>query len=269
MQDIENHFQLKEQPFRLSPDPRFLFLSDQVKEAVAKCEYMAANRVGPLYIYGPIGSGKTSILRHLLEQFGREDKYRVCNLLLANIKTSNSLLRSVMEEFDVKTARAYDRSLKNFQQFLITTHREGRIPLLLMDESQNLTRDMLRLIHALLSFETHTEKLLQIILVGQEELRAKVERYPELSSRMFPVAINAMSAEDLQAMIEFRWMVAGGKEGPFATPVYHEIFAYSKGLPRDALKICGEALRFKMARGKQELEQSEVLEIAEGLNLSR
>src|SRR5713226_5036202 len=113
--DILEHFDLNESPFRLGPDPRFLYFSDQVKEALAKCEYMARERIGPIYIYGPIGSGKTSILRRLYELLRQEPHNRVSYLIAPNIKTSNAFLRMVMEGFETKTERAYDQSLKNFE----------------------------------------------------------------------------------------------------------------------------------------------------------
>ena len=158
--DILQYFHLNEHPFRIGPDPRFLYLSDQVKEAIAKCEYMARERIGPIYIYGPIGAGKTSLLRRLYERLGQDDKYNLTLLISPNVKSSNAFLRMVMEAYDVKTERSYDQSLKNFEEFLIREYKAGRIPLLLVDEAQNLTRDVLKLVHYLLNFETATTKLL-------------------------------------------------------------------------------------------------------------
>src|SRR5438105_5179483 len=112
--DVLQHFQLNEHPFRIGPDPRFLYFSDQVKEALAKCEYMARERIGPIYIYGPIGAGKTSTLRRLYERLSSENTYKLALLISPNIKSSNSFLRLIMETFEVKTERAYDQSLKNF-----------------------------------------------------------------------------------------------------------------------------------------------------------
>ena len=267
--DVLSPFGLNEAPFRISPDPRFLFLSDQVREAMAKCEYMTRNRVGPLYIYGPIGSGKTSLLRRLHETLSAEAEYRVSMLISANIKTSNAFLRIIMEQFAVKTERAYDRSLHNFEVFLLEQFKEGVVPVLLIDEAQNMTRDTLRLIHYLLNFETTKSKLLQIVLVGQEELAAKIMRYRELASRMFPIAMNAMSPDELRRMIEFRWMVAGGGTLPFSPEAFSAIFERSKGLPRDAVKLCDEALRYLLASQHAVISSADVETIAASLNLTR
>ena len=268
MKTVEDHFNLTEEPFRISPDPRFLYLSPQVREALAKCRYMTAGRVGPLYIYGPIGSGKTSILKRLREELSGNEDYSICHLIAANVKTSNAFLRMIMDEFGVKTARAYDQSLRNFNQFLIDEYQAGRVPLLLVDEAQNMNLDTLRLIHYLLNFETDQEKLLQIILVGQDQLRARVERYHELASRMFPIAMNALSPEELSNMIEFRWKIAGRSENPFDQASCEMIFKYSKGLPRDAVKICGEALRYMLVTDQSSLSQPELLDVIRGLNLA-
>ena len=266
--NVEQQLGLNEPPFRISPDPRFLYLSDQVKEAIAKCEYMARHRVGPLYIYGPIGSGKTTILRRMYESFRDDALFNVSMLILPNIKTTNSLLRIIMDEFGVKTERAYDRSLRNLERFLIDERKAGRIPLLLVDEAQNMTRDALRLVHYLLNFETQTAKLLQIVLVGQEELASKITRFPELASRMFPIAMNAMSPAELRKMIEFRVMVAGGASAPFAPEAYGTIFERSKGLPRDAVRICDEALRFLVANRRSVISSGDVATVATALNLA-
>src|SRR5260370_17991607 len=111
-----------------------------------------------------------------------------------------------------------------------------------------MNRDTLRLIHYLLNFETATTKLLQVVLAGQEELAAKILRYQELASRMFPIAVNAMSPTDLQDMIAFRWMVAGGQVPPFDElgGAFKTLYSYSKGLPRDAIKVLDEVLRALM-----------------------
>src|ERR687885_98194 len=101
--DTLKYFHLNEHPFRIGPDPRFLYMSEQLKEAIAKCEYMARERIGPIYISGPIGSGKTSILRRLYERLSQDSRYNVQLLVSPNLRSSNAFLRVVMETFEVKT----------------------------------------------------------------------------------------------------------------------------------------------------------------------
>ena len=265
---VEEFFQLNEPPFRMSPDPRFLYYSNQVKEAVEKCKYMTANRVGPLYLYGPIGSGKTTLLRQLQSLFNEQPTYSVAHLISPNIKTSNAFLRVIMDEFGVKTERAYAQSLRNFEHFLLAEYKAGRLPLLLVDEAQNMNRDMLRLLHYLLNFETTSVKLLQIVLAGQQELADKILRFRELASRMFPISLSGMTPTDLAAMTEYRWMVAGGTALPFPDDAQAVIFARSRGLPRDAVKLCDEALRFLTARESRQISPLQVEAVAASLNLA-
>jgi general secretion pathway protein A len=269
--DILQYYNLNEPPFRISPDPRFLFLNDQTKEALAKITYMTHERIGPLYMYGPIGSGKTSILRRLYEQLSDEKPYNIHLLFAPNVKTSNAFLRMIMESFGVPTDRAYDRCLKKFEAFLIEEYKAGNVPTLFIDEAQNMTRDILRLTHYLLNFETNTVKLLQIVLAGQEELSTKIMRYPELASRMFPIAMNPLSPIDLQDMLIFRWSVASGAKSdpPFSEAVYKHIFVYSKGLPRDAIKLADELLRHMFIKQVTKAELAHVEYAAAQLNLTK
>jgi len=264
---IEKHFGLNELPYRLSPDPRFLYYSAEVREAVEKCKYMTGNQIGPVYLYGSIGSGKTTLLKLLADVFKADPAYRVAHLISPNVRTSNAFLRMIMDEFDVKAQRAYAQSLRSFASFLLRGYGAGTPSLLLVDEAQNMTRDTLRLIHYLLNFETSRAKLLQIVLAGQHRLAERIMRFRELSSRMFPIALCGMAPDDLAAMVQYRWMVAGGKRAPFTPRAQRVIFTYTRGLPRDAVKLCGECLRFMTARGRKTISPLQVESVAKGLNL--
>jgi general secretion pathway protein A len=266
---IIKYFGLNEHPFMTSPDPRFLYFSSQVKEALAKCEFMARDRVGPIYMYGPIGSGKTSLVRRLQEKFSQDERYNVKLLISPNLKSSNAFLRLILETFDVKTERSYTASLKNFEDFLIDQFKTGKVPVLLIDEAQYMNRDTLKLIHYLLNFETNKTKLLQIVLVGQEELGAKIAHYKELASRMFPIAMSAMSPDDLRDMISFRLSVAGYKEELFedGEAAYKTLYTYTKGLPRDAIKVCFEILIELASQKRKQANSKHVEDVAKGQNL--
>jgi general secretion pathway protein A len=268
---ILEYFSLKEEPFRISPNPRFLFLNEQVKEASAKVSYMTKHRTAPLYMYGAIGSGKTSILRRLYEELKDDETYNLRLIIAPNVKSSMAFLRAIMDAFGVATDRAYDRSLKQFDAFLLDQYKANKVPTLFIDEAQNMTRDILKLIHYLLNFETSDVKLLQIVLTGQEELSEKVKRYKELKSRMIPIAINSMSPTDLQDMLRFRWSVASGvsSDAPFTDEAYQEIFAHTKGLPRDAIKLADEVLRHLYINQKQQATGEHVAHAAKQLDMEK
>jgi general secretion pathway protein A len=269
--DVLEYFRLDEEPFRLSPSPRFLYLNDQVKQATSKVEYMTKHRTAPLYMYGSIGSGKTSILRRLYEGLSEDETYTLRLVIAPNIKTSNSFLRAIMDTFGVETNNAYERSLKKFEAFLIEQYKLGKVPTLFVDEAQNMTRDILKLIHYLLNYETSDVKLLQVVLTGQEELADKVKRYRELASRMIPIAINPMSPADLVDMLKFRWSIASGNKSelPFSQEAMAEIFVYSKGVPRDAIKLSDEILRHVFLQQQTHADIEHVRNAAKDLDLEK
>src|SRR5947207_5220618 len=269
--DLLEYYHLDEEPFRLSPSPRFLYLNDQVKQASAKVTFMTRHRTAPLYMYGAIGSGKTSILRRLYEELSEDETYNLRLIIAPNIKTSNSFLRAIMDAFNVPTDRAYERSLKLFENFLVEQYKEGKVPTLFVDEAQNMTRDILKLIHYLLNFETSDVKLLQIVLTGQEELSEKVKRYKELASRMIPIAINPMSPLDLEDILQFRWNIASGNKSelPFSPEALTEVFTFSKGLPRDAIKLSDEILRHLYLKQEKEAKSDHVRNAAKDLDLEK
>lgn len=263
----EAHFELNELPFRISPDPRFLYLSPQHKETLAKALYMVQNKIGPLHVTGPIGSGKTTVARTIYQQISDSPKALVAFIIAPNLKTSNAFLRAIMTEFEVKTERSYDQSLKNFSQFLTEKFKEGVSPVLLIDEAQNLPYDALKLVHYLLNFETNQQKLLQIVLFGQSQLDYKIEQFPELKSRMFPGALAALSPTETEAMIQFRWTIAGGKKHPFDREALNEIYRASLGLPREIVKICDLALLKAFSDDRKTVDRDTISAAAEELHL--
>lgn len=134
-----------------------------------------------------------------------------------------------------------------------------------------MTRDILKLIHYLLNFETSDVKLLQVVLTGQGELSDKIKKYRELASRMIPIAINSMSPTDLEDMLQFRWRIASGNKSdiPFTKEAFTQIFTYSKGLPRDAIKLSDEILRHLYLRQLKRAESIHVDLAAKQLDLEK
>ena len=236
---------LREQPFTLLPNHRFMYLSQPYQETKAKLLYFLKDRTAYLYLYGPVGSGKTSLLRLIAQEVDGDPETNAAYVIAPNLKTSNQLLRLICEHFQVKTERSYGGSLKNMEQFLIQQAHEGRYPLLLIDEAQNLNRDELRLIHYLLNFVSNERVLLMIVMVGQPELAEKITRFPSLRSRLVSSSVTEMIREEMEHMIRFRWTVATGDaqtEPPFSAEAYEAIYQITMGNPRLACKLCHSAL---------------------------
>ncbi len=263
----EAFYGLKEKPFRISPDPRFLFLAPQHQEVLSKCQYMIEGRIGPVYVFGPIGSGKTTIARRLHQQLSEDSRYAVAILIAPDLKTPNTFLRTIAKEFGVKTERSFDETLRNFASFLREQHAANVVPVLLIDEAQTLRRPLLKLIHFLLNYETATEKLLQVVLLGQNELASKIDAVPELKSRMFPSALAALDAHDTEDMIAFRMTVAGANENPFTRQAALAIFRASLGLPRTICQICDMALLAGLSANNRVIDEPAISLAASGLRI--
>jgi general secretion pathway protein A len=261
----EAYFNLKERPFSISPDPRFFYLTAQHKEALTNCQYMITNRVGPVYVHGDVGTGKTTIARRLYQQLLDDPQYIVAMIISPNLKSSNALLRLIMKEFNVKTDKKYENSLTLFGEFLQDSAGKGKVPVLFIDEAQLLRPDMLELVRFLLNFETNTQKLLQIVLFGQNELATNLESKKELKSRMYRSALASLNRSDMENMIRFRFQVAGGERHPFTPDGLDELYKFTLGLPREICKVTDMALLRAMVNQMHEINASIVRQTAEQL----
>jgi general secretion pathway protein A len=261
----EAYFNLKERPFSISPDPRFFYLTAQHKEALTNCQYMITNRVGPVYVHGDVGTGKTTIARRLYQQLLDDPHYILAMIISPNLKSSNALLRLIMKEFNVKTDKKYENSLTLFGEFLQDNAVKGKVPVLFIDEAQLLKPDMLELVRFLLNFETNTQKLLQIVLFGQNELATNLESKKELKSRMYRSALASLNRSDMEHMIQFRFRVAGGDKHPFTPDGLDELYKFTLGLPREICKVTDMALLRAMVNNTQAVNAEIVRQTAEQL----
>jgi general secretion pathway protein A len=236
------YFSLAEIPFRITPDPRYLWYSDQHQEAKQKILYHLTQSVGPIYLLANIGTGKTTIARRIMEELSGDKRRQVIMVFSPKLTTTNAFLRFVMDEFGVKTDRAYGKSLRNFENYLVEQHKKGISCVLLVDEAQNMTRDMLLLIQHLFNFSTHTEFLIQMALFAQLELQPKLERLQSLKSRMSISKLAPFNLDQTWQMMQFRWTVAGGGQLPFEDDAIRELFRITGGVPRAIVKLANECL---------------------------
>src|SRR5258708_3814610 len=236
------YFSLSELPFRITPDPRFLWYSAQHQEAKQKILYHITQSAGPIYLLADIGTGKTTLAKRIVEELSDSERNKIVFVFSPKLTTTNAFLRFVMDEFGVKTERSFAKSLKNFEAFLIEQKKQGISPILLIDEAQNMTRDMLLLVQHLFNFSTNTDFLVQMVLFAQLDLQPKLERLASLKSRLSLAKLAPLDLAQTKAMMQFRWTVAGGKVLPFDAEAITELYRLTRGVPRAIVKLANETL---------------------------
>jgi general secretion pathway protein A len=243
----------REKPFSLTPDPRFIFLSKNHREAFAHLLYGINNRVGFIALTGEVGTGKTTVLRSLL---GQLDADHYCTALVFNPTLSpTELLQTIARELGVRTDTSnYLSALDALNLFLLRQNAEGRTVVLVIDEAQDLEAPVLEQIRLISNLETDTEKLIQIVLAGQPELVKILDRkgMRQLAQRItVRYDLQPMDFQDTVQYINHRLEVAGGKSGSlFSSGSLKRIYRYSRGLPRLINAACDRALLAGYTRDK-------------------
>ena len=259
------YFDLKEEPFSTVP-PCYLFLTMHAT-ALAKTQFTVEARKGLTVIFGETGMGKSSLARLLHQKFLDRD---FISVLLTNpsYPTPNALLRTIIQEFQLpRTARSYKDNLDLLKDYLYEqAHIQQKTVVLILDEAQTLRFPLLELLRQMINYETNEQKLLQMVLFAQDELRAKLAhpRGRSFRSRVAMAStLDRLSLEDTQKMLAFRWQVAsGGKQHPFAYEAITTIFKHSNGIPREVNILADNSLLLAFLKLSKTISTEIVEEVA-------
>jgi general secretion pathway protein A len=237
-------FSLRASPFGASPDPRFLFMVPQVREVLACLEYGITSRKGFVVLTGEVGTGKTTLLKSALSSFSQN---LVSTAFVFNPRLEIlEFLEFVLTDFGIPPEK-YTKSgmLLQLNRWLVERFRANETCVIVVDEAQNLSWELLEEIRLLTNLETSAEKLVQIVLSGQPELEEKL-RHPRLRQLRQRVSVWArtapLSAEETHAYVAERLRIAGATHPIFAPQAIDHVYRYSKGIPRLINLICEHAL---------------------------
>ena len=242
-----SYFSLKEEPFSTVPSPRYLFLTPVHATALSKTEFVVQTKKGVAAVFGDTGTGKSSLARLLHQKFLDHGLHSAL-VTNPNYPGPYSLLRTIALELGVpRVARSYADMLLVFKSFLLTEAVKNKKTIVLMiDEAQTLRLPLIETLRQLVNFETNDEKLLQIVLFAQEDLRSKLAhpRGRNFRSRIVMAStLDRLAPGDLAQMVDFRWRVAsGGQEHPFETEAIEALYDYSGGTPREAAILADASL---------------------------
>jgi general secretion pathway protein A len=251
---------LTDKPFTMTPNPRYLFLSKHHREVFAHLLFGIRRHAGFIEVTGEVGTGKTTVLRSLFRELER-DEARIAYIFNPCL-SAQDLLRTVNREFGLEHQASPPELHAALNTFLLQENAAGRTVVLVIDEAQNLAVDVLEQVRLLSNLETETDKLIQIVLVGQPELGdlLKKKELRQLSQRItVRYHLQAMDSEDTAAYIEHRLGVAGWSRGHLFTPASQKkIFQATKGNPRLINILCDRALLIGYADSIEQIDLSEI-----------
>jgi general secretion pathway protein A len=238
------YYGLKEAPFNITPNPRFLFFSAKHREAFNHLLYGIRERKGFVQLTGEVGAGKTTLCRALLDQLGPNFSTA---LILNPVLDADQLVKSIALEFNLQV-KGMDRleTISQINMFLLRQLEQGKESVLIIDEAQDLTPELLEQVRLLSNLETDDRKLLQIILMGQPELRARLNEHSlrQLRQRItVRYHLAPLKRLEVAQYIQHRLQVSGANGTPYFTmPAVWRIHHYSKGIPRLINAICDKCL---------------------------
>lgn len=268
----KSFFGLKENPFSVSPDPRYIFLTKEVEETLSALMYGITARRGILTLTGEVGTGKTTLVNRLLHWLNTQ---RISSAFLFNSRINSSqLLEFVLAEFEIPCeSKSKTQQLMQLNQWLLERYRAGEAAVLIIDEAQNLTFPVLEEIRLLTNFETSTEKLLQIVLSGQPEFEEKL-KLPQLRQLRQRITIRSktcpLTQEQTHAYILERLRIAGAAtngEPIFSPQTIDTVHLYSLGVPRVINLICEHALIGGYVEHQRPIQPSIVEDVAREFQL--
>jgi general secretion pathway protein A len=264
----EQFFGLAANPFRMTPDPHFLFLTPAHREALAGLIYSVMNRKGISLLIGEAGTGKTTLIRTAIESIPKTLAHFA--LVVHPTVSAGEFLELLLLDLgvdDVPATKA--RRLTELQRFLVNHHMAGRLVVLILDEAHKLAPDLLEEVRLLANFESSQGKLVQIVLSGQNELDGTLARQDmrQLKQRVaFRFVIQPLPPGQVAEYVAFRWAQAGSAQAhPFGEDTIDYLAFFSGGIPRVINAICDNALVLAYAEGNREVRPEHIISVAKDL----
>lgn len=252
-QNIYELVGLKEDPFRISPDPRYFYYTKDHEEALQRLYLAIEEKSGLNVIYGDYGTGKTTMAEILQERYGKRDDFILAKISSPKAKSEFQFYQLILEAFNIQNAKrstlGYRSALESFA--FEKSVAENRTLILIIDEGEALTPLYVDILRTLLNFETPDQKFLQLVIFGQLELLPKVRKRRNFVDRInLSYVLNPLNQEETIRLIEHRLKVAGWNGGPlFSEGAYQIVYEYAKGFPRQTTKLCSASLKNAIIEG--------------------
>ncbi len=233
-----------EEPFTISADPRFLYLSTQHGEVLERTRDVVEEFRGLAVVEGSYGVGKSSLALRL-ESIYRSlpDEYRVIFVHTSSYESEFAGLQDLSHSLGLPRRRGLTKQWREFENFLVDQHQQGHNVCIILDDAQLMHQDALRIVHHIYNFDRGGRKLAQLILFGQPELAYIFAMNPEIRSRVDSwFRLNPLSLEDTLQLIRFRCTVAGREKPLFKQSAFLEIYDFTNGVPREIVSVCSRVI---------------------------
>jgi general secretion pathway protein A len=264
----EAHWGLEGKPFENTPDPKFLYYSQQHKEALARMLYVVREHKGAALFTGEYGSGKTLLSRVLWQELQQENRYQsvfILNPRLSGLEFIQEIVHQLSQGTQSSTSKI--DLFHTLHKILYSNHSMGRHSVIMIDEAQAISdMDIFEELRLLLNFQLDNAFLLTIILLGQPELKNIVSNLPQLIQRMAVLYhLSALNETETREYIQHRLTVAGAKKPIFDEEAYKEIYFCSMGIPRRINTICDLSLLVGFGNGVKTIDKKIILKVNEDL----
>lgn len=258
-------FGLKEAPYTTNPDERYLYLTDNHRDAIAMCGHIIENREGAGLIVGEQGTGKTTIMRRIASLMRSVESFNVAVVETAeHSPTLFQLVKEILESFGVEcVGRDTQTRIDQLKQFVLDSYRDHKVSVLLIDEAQQIPAKLFESLRGFLNFENPKGgKLLQIILFAMPGINKRLAHAPSFRNRLLKTELEKMSRKDMENMLVWRFKQADGKLFPFERDALDTLYDVTNGNPRTVCGIAQLALEIS-AIGEQTITPNVIKEVAE------
>jgi general secretion pathway protein A len=268
----ESFYGLRENPFEVTPNPDYIYLGKNHREALANLLYGVRTKKGFIVITGEVGTGKTTLIHYLLDKLDGNDHTTTAFLFNPKL-TANDFIQYILRDLGVRVqGQTKAESLHELHRYLLKAYRDDKRVVLILDEAHGLNPELLEEVRLLSNLETSRSKLIQIVLVGQPELDKTLSQpaFRQLTQRInMRYHLLPLSRKETEEYIEKRLRVAGAQEPLFTKEAIQEIYRKSKGIPRSINILCDNALLNGFALYQKVVDARSVREVAKDLKFGK
>jgi len=232
---------LTEDPFKLSADPRYLYLGPEHLAVYRQAQGVITRRRGLAMITGGMGMGKSSLARRLYDVFADDKSIRVCYIHTAAFKSAMDAARQISKALDVPPQRSFQRQMESLEQVMADAFTEGQNVVVLLDDAQLMEHDALEVIQRMYNFD-YDAKVVQVLSFGQSEMRQLFESNKAVNARVFVrLSLPPLTLASALQMVLFRLHVAGRTEPLIDDDAFEMLYEHSQGIPREIIRLCAQA----------------------------